>query len=243
MRLLLNCDLGEWSGVGAAYNGEHVMPLIDQVNVACGIHAGSPVLMKETLIAARSNSVTVGAHPSYPDRDGFGRRSMELPAEELIAVLQYQVAALQGMARNLGMHVRYVKPHGALYTDMMADIQVRHAVMQAISENCEPLEFMLQATPFAKEHKKEAEAFGLNVIFEAFADRCYDDDGALVARTEHGAVHDRKKMLRQVRQLVEHGSVTTKSGKDLELCADSICVHGDNVAAIEAIGEVRTLIS
>ena len=115
--------------------------------------------------------------------------------------------------------------------------------MQSISENFEPLEFMLQATPFAEEHKKEAEAFGLSVIFEAFADRCYDDDGALVARSEYGAVHDRAKMLRQVKQLVEHGSVTTKSGKCLELCADSVCVHGDNAAAIEAIGEVRTLIS
>ena len=126
---------------------------------------------------------------------------------------------------------------------MIADIRVRQVVMQAISENYEPLEFMLQATPFAEEHKKEAEAFGLKVIFEAFADRCYDDDGALVARTEYGAVHDRAKMLRQVKQLVEHGSVTTKSGRYMELCADSICVHGDNVTAIEAIGEVRTLIN
>jgi UPF0271 protein len=243
MRLLLNCDLGEGSDVDATYHDEQVMPFIDQVNIACGIHAGNPVIMKKTLISARSNGVTVGAHPSYPDRDGFGRRSMELPVEELIAVVQYQIAALQGMAKNLGVQVRYVKPHGALYNDMMAHPRIRNAVMQAISENCETLEFMLQATPFADEHKKEADLFGLDVIFEAFADRCYDDRGALVARTEHDAVHNREKMLRQVKQLVEHGTVTTRSGKCIELLADSICVHGDNVAAIEAIAEVRTLIT
>ena len=243
MRLFLNCDLGEGSSVEAIGADAKVMTRIDQVNISCGFHAGDPMVIQQALISARLNNVTVGAHPSYPDREGFGRRSMKLPSDELIANIQYQIAALQGMGRNLGVHVSYVKPHGALYNDMMADIQVRQSVMRAISQNCDPLEFMLQATPFAAEHKKEADTFGLKVIFEAFADRCYDDNGALVARTEKGAVHNREKMLNQVKQIVEQGSVTTKSGKHIKLHADSICVHGDNIIAIEAIEEIRSLMT
>ena len=243
MPLLLNCDLGESFGAWKMGLDDQVMPFIDQANIACGFHAGDPVVIKKTLLAAKRNNVQVGAHPSYPDISGFGRRSMKIPAVELIALLQYQIAALTGMASNLGIEVAYVKPHGALYNDMMADGHIRSAVMEAISECHQPLAFMLQATPDAETHREEARAFGLEVLFEAFADRCYDDSGALLSRAKEGAVHSREKMLEQIIQLQQHGTVTTVSGHQLELEADSLCVHGDNMDGVNAIEKIRQLIS
>jgi len=243
MPLLLNCDLGESFGAWKMGLDDQVMPFIDQANIACGFHAGDPVVIKKTLLAAKRNNVQVGAHPSYPDISGFGRRSMKIPPVELIALLQYQIASLTGMATNLGIEVQYVKPHGALYNDMMADGHIRSAVMEAIAECHQPLAFMLQATPDAEIHRQEAQAFGLDVLFEAFADRCYDDNGALLSRAKEGAVHSREKMLEQVVQLQEQGTVTTISGHQLELQADSLCVHGDNMDGVNAIEKIRQLIS
>jgi UPF0271 protein len=242
MPLLLNCDLGESFGAWKMGLDDQVMPFIDQANIACGFHAGDPVVIKKTLLAAKRNNVVVGAHPSYPDITGFGRRSMKIPPMELIALLQYQIAALTGMASNLGIEVAYVKPHGALYNDMMADGHIRSAVMEAIAECHQPLAFMLQATPDAETHREEAKAFGIEVLFEAFADRCYDDNGALLSRTKEGAVHSKEKMLEQVIQLQQQGTVTTVSGHSLPLQADSLCVHGDNLAGVQAIEEIRQLI-
>lgn len=243
MPLLLNCDLGESFGAWKMGLDDQVMPFIDQANIACGFHAGDPVVIKKTLLAAKRNNVQVGAHPSYPDISGFGRRSMKIPPVELIALLQYQIAALTGMATNLGIEVQYVKPHGALYNDMMADGHIRSAVMEAIAECHQPLAFMLQATPDAEIHRQEAQAFGLDVLFEAFADRCYDDNGALLSRAKEGALHSREKMLEQVVQLQEQATVTTISGHQLELQADSLCVHGDNMDGVNAIEKIRQLIS
>jgi UPF0271 protein len=242
MPLLLNCDLGESFGAWKMGLDDQVMPFIDQANIACGFHAGDPVVIKKTLRAAKRNNVVVGAHPSYPDITGFGRRSMKIPPLELIPLLQYQIAALTGMASNLGIEVAYVKPHGALYNDMMADGHIRSAVMEAIAECHQPLAFMLQATPDAETHREEAKAFGIEVLFEAFADRCYNDNGALLSRTKEGAVHSKEKMLEQVIQLQQQGTVTTVSGHSLTLQADSLCVHGDNLAGVQAIEEIRQLI-
>jgi UPF0271 protein len=243
MSLLLNCDLGESFGAWKMGLDDQVMPFIDQANIACGFHAGDPIVMKKTLLSAKSHNVVVGAHPSYPDLAGFGRRSMNLPAIEIIAIVQYQIAALAGMAENIDMPITYVKPHGALYNDMMANGHIRSAVMEAIAGSHLPLAFMLQATPDAETHRQEAEMFGLELMFEAFADRCYDDNGALLSRAKEGAVHSREKMLAQVSQLKNDGSVTTISGHRLELQADSLCVHGDNIDGVNAIQEIRQLIN
>ncbi|MDE0841728.1 MAG: 5-oxoprolinase subunit PxpA [Porticoccaceae bacterium] len=242
MQLLLNCDLGESFGAWRMGVDEQVMPFIDQANIACGFHAGDPMVMKHTLQAAKNHNVAVGAHPSYPDLGGFGRRSMTLPAADLIAILQYQIAALVGMANNLGIQVEYVKPHGALYNDMMVNGLIRSAVMQAIAETDRPLAFMMQANGDYETNRSEAKAFGLKVMFEGFADRCYDDRGALVSRAQMGAVHNREKMLAQVTQLMEHGSVTTENGHLMPLHIDSLCVHGDNLAGVESIADIRRLI-
>jgi UPF0271 protein len=240
--MLLNCDLGESYGSWTMGMDAAVMPHIDQANIACGFHAGDPLAMRATLALAASHGVSIGAHPAYPDLVGFGRRSMNLSTDELIATLHYQVAALEGMARSLGLELSYVKPHGALYNDMMANPQVRATILQALTSYHRPLTLMLQATTAAQQHRAEADALGIDVLFEAFADRCYDDDGSLLSRSKPGAVHTRERMLLQVEQLKKEGTVTTVSGKRLELQVDTLCVHGDNPESVQAIQAIRALV-
>ncbi len=240
--MLLNCDLGESYGSWTMGMDAQVMPHIDQANIACGFHGGDPVTLRRTLALAAEHGVSVGAHPSYQDLVGFGRRSMVHSAEEIIACLHYQVAALEGMALSQGLTVAYVKPHGALYNDMMASGEVRSAIMHALAQYHRPLPLMLQATPAADAHRSEAGELGIELLFEAFADRCYDDDGSLLSRRKPGAVHDRERMLSQVRQLQSEGTITTVSGRVLPLQADTLCVHGDNLEGVQAIQAIRALV-
>lgn len=240
--MLLNCDLGESYGNWTMGLDEEVMQHIHQANIACGFHAGDPLTIEHTLSLAARLGVSVGAHPAYPDLVGFGRRSMALSADELRATLRYQIAALDGLAACHGLSLAYVKPHGALYNDMMASADIRATVMHTVASYHRPLALMLQATPAAEQHREEAAPWALPLIFEAFADRAYDDQGQLVSRRQPGAVHDHRRTLEQVEQLVRDGSVTTLSGRRLPLCADTLCVHGDNPEAVRMVAEIRTLI-
>ena len=238
----LNCDLGESFGSWTMGLDVQVMPFIDQANIACGFHAGDPLVMQKTLELAKANNVSVGAHPGYPDLVGFGRRSMNCSTEEIIALVSYQIAAIDGVAKSLGIVLEYVKPHGALYNDMMLSQDVRKAILQALSSYHRPLKLMLQATLDIEQHRAEAKHFNIDILSEAFADRCYDDDGKLLSRAKIGAVHNKEKMLAQVKQLKEQGCVTTISGNILSLKADSLCVHGDNIEGVQAISAIRELI-
>jgi len=240
--LLLNCDLGESYGSWKMGRDADVMPHIDQANIACGFHGGDPLVMQQTLALAKANNVMVGAHPAYPDLVGFGRRSMNCSAVEISALVSYQIAAIDGMAKNQGLELAYVKPHGALYNDMMAKQPVRAAIMQAIAEYHRPLRLTLLATPDSDMHREEADAVGVELWFEAFADRCYDDDGKLLARSKPGAVHTREKMLAQVEQICNTGTVTSVNGNTLNLTPDTLCVHGDNEEGIAAIVDIRNII-
>jgi UPF0271 protein len=239
----LNCDLGESFGSWTMGLDEQVMPHIDQANIACGFHGGDPLVMQKTLELAKKHGVSVGAHPSYPDLVGFGRRTMNCSYEEIIALVKYQVAAIDGVAKSLGLELEYVKPHGALYNDMMSKESVREAILSALSSYHKPLKLMLQVTPNIAKHIAQAKIYRIEVLGEAFADRCYDDDGKLLSRAKSGAVHNRENMLAQVKQLTEHGSVTTIGGNTLMLRADSLCVHGDNIEGVKAIKEIRKIIS
>jgi len=243
MAILLNCDLGESFGNWRMGLDEEVMPFLDQANVACGFHGGDPLTMEKTLALAARHGVTVGAHPSYPDLVGFGRRSMALTDDELRTTLHYQIAALDGMASSAGVEIAYVKPHGALYNDMMARGEIRAAILDTLRRYHRPLRLMLQATPDADQHRAEAEAHGIELWLEAFADRCYDDYGRLLSRRKAGAVHDRERMLAQVEELAGRGTVTTVSGQRLTLSVDTLCVHGDNAEGVQAIRAIRDLLS
>lgn len=242
MPLLLNCDLGESFGAWTMGMDAAVMPHIDQANIACGFHAGDPLVMQQTLSLAKQHGVRIGAHPAYPDLVGFGRRSLQCSAEEITALVLYQTSALSGMAQSLDVSVDYIKPHGALYNDMMANARVRAAILEAVAGFHLPVRLMLQATPEYKLHRDEARAHGVDVWFEAFADRAYDDDGKLLSRSQPGAVLNRAQMLAQVRQLQEQGTVTTVSGHTLPLQADTLCVHGDNLDGVQAIAAIRELL-
>lgn len=237
----LNCDLGESFGAWQMGLDDQVMPHIDMANIACGFHGGDSDVMANTLALAKQHQVTIGAHPSYPDKQGFGRRSMALTSTELTNCLHYQIAALEGMAKVHGLTLSYVKPHGALYNDMMADERILKSVIQAIARYSTKLKLMILATANADKHKKLAKQHGVTLILEAFADRQYTDQGHLVSRNIAGSVHNKSALLAQVKQLLDDGSVTTQSGKKLTLNADSLCVHGDNADGIALISEIKAL--
>lgn len=235
----LNCDLGESYGAWTIDGEEEVMPLIDQANIACGFHAGDPVAISKTLKLAAQHGVEVGAHPGYPDLNGFGRRSMKLSTEELYQSLHYQISALTGMATVQGINVHYVKPHGALYNDMMKDQSIRNTIMNAVSDFPMPLTLMLQATSRFEDHIKEAAGLNLELKFEAFADRGYTDTGALVPRNEAGAMLDGNAILNRVDTLLCNGVISSVNGTELTFPVDSLCVHGDNTDSVAQIKEIR----
>ena len=240
--MLLNCDLGESFGSWTMGMDEAVMPHIDQANIACGFHASDPLIMQQTLILAKAHGVMVGAHPSYPDLMGFGRRSMTCSDDEIRAFVLYQLSAMDGMAQSVGVTMEYAKPHGALYNDMMKNPAVRKAIMEAVAAFHKPLKLMLQANSEAEIHKKEASALGVELWFEAFADRCYDDDGSLLSRSRPGAVLSKEKILAQVKQLCTDGVITTLNGQSLRFHVDTLCVHGDIVEAVQAIEDIRQIV-
>ena len=241
MTMKLNCDLGESFGMWKMGLDEQVMPHIDMANIACGFHAGDADVMASTLSLAKKHKVTIGAHPSYPDKQGFGRRSMAMSEKELTNCLHYQIAAIDGMAALHGLTLEYVKPHGALYNDMMREEHTLNIVMQAVARYPKPLKLMILATNQAAKHKALATELGIELILEAFADRQYTDEGKLVSRALAGSVLEKPALLKQVKQLIEHGTVTTQSGQQLTLHADSLCVHGDNDAGIALIQEINAL--
>ena len=243
--LKLNCDLGESFGSWLMGLDSAVMPHIHMANIACGFHAGDADVIANTLALAKTHQTEIGAHPSYPDLQGFGRRSMVCSQQEIINMVVYQVSALRGMAQTQGLHLSYVKPHGALYNDMMKDPKVRMALYQAIQQfnrhNDHPVKLMLLATNERTLHIGEAQAYGVELLFESFADRRYTDDGRLQPRTEAGSVLTTDEMLMQVQQLI-NGQVITASGKLLAIESDTICVHGDNENGVKRIAEIRALV-
>lgn len=237
----LNCDLGESFGIWQLGQDDKLMPHIDMANIACGFHAGDSHVIHKTLQLAKQYNVEVGAHPSYPDKLGFGRRSMLCSKQEIIELVHYQVAALDGMAKNLGIDMSYVKPHGALYNDMMSNETVCDAIFEAISSYHRPLKLMLLATSQQQSYLDKADACGIALIFEAFSDRRYTENGHLMSRKEPQAVLNEAEMIQQVTSLMESGEVICDTGKKIPLQADSLCVHGDNDQAIKVIQELKRL--
>jgi 5-oxoprolinase (ATP-hydrolysing) subunit A len=236
----LNCDLGESYGAWQMGQDEKVMPLIDMANVACGFHAGDTNVMRKTVALAASHGVEIGAHPSYHDLPGFGRRSIPHSPDEIEALMLYQLGALQGMCRAEGLTLAYVKPHGALNNDMMRDMSILEAVMSAIHKYDNTLPLMLPATIHHERHRKLANYVGIPVLLEAFADRAYDDEGQLVSRRLPGAVHQSvEAIVAQALSFAHKGGVKSTSGQWLDLPADSLCVHGDTDGALAAIRQIR----
>lgn len=239
-RLLLNCDIGESFGAWTMGLDAEVMPHIDCANIACGFHASDPSIMRRTVALAVGHGVRIGAHPAYPDLAGFGRRSMACSAQEVEDMLLYQIGALDGICRAEGSRVSYVKPHGALYNDMMRKPELLRAVMRAVRLYDPGLPLMLMSVRDNGAAEALAREEGIALWFETFADRAYDGDGFLVARSLPGAVHhDSEQVIAQAVALASGQALTASDGSALILRADSLCVHGDNASSVAAVQRIR----
>jgi len=236
----LNCDMGESYGIYHFGNDELIMPHITSCNVACGFHAGDPVQILRTLKNAQINNLRIGAHPGYEDRVGFGRRMVQMSAEELGASIKYQVSAVQGMAASIGAIIRYVKPHGALYNAMCKDSDVAEIVVSAIKELRSDLAIMGMAGSLVRDVVNQS---GMTFISEAFIDRKYTGEGQLLSRLVEGAVIEDVQAARaQYVSIASKHRVSTVVGTAIPIEADTICIHGDNpnaVAILKSISELR----
>ncbi|MFC6496164.1 LamB/YcsF family protein [Gemmobacter lanyuensis] len=237
----LNSDLGEGYGAWKMGDDAAMLGIVSSANVACGFHAGDPLTILATLRGAAQNGVVVGAHVSYPDRVGFGRRPMDVTPEELTADVIYQIGALQGLAAAAGTRVRYVKPHGALYNTIAQDARQAGAVIRAILAVDPSLILMgLAGAPVLE----QARAAGLATVAEAFADRAYRPDGQLLSRREPGAVlHDPNLVAARMVRLAQEGVVEAVDGSTLRLAAGSICVHGDSPDAVAMARAIRVALT
>ena len=241
--MLINCDLGEGYGPWQLADEAAIMPYIDQANIAGGFHAGDPLTITRTLRLAHEHGVAIGAHPGYPDLVGFGRRSIPMNPEELRASFLYQVGALDALASSEGMRLSYVKPHGALYNDMMRDETIFSTLIQALEDTYPDLSLMILSTADNDRYGALAAQHHVQLLFEFFADRTYTDVGTLLPRTQpHAVIHDTPRVLAGVRQIITEGSVTTVGGHVLSLQADTICVHGDNPQAVALTRAIRQLV-
>ena len=233
----LNSDLGESLGAWTMGDDAAMLDIVSSANVACGFHAGDPAGILATLKAAQARGVSVGAHVAYPDLVGFGRRNMDVASADLVADVIYQIGALQGLARAAGTRVAYVKPHGALYNTIAHDERQARDVIAAIrAVDADLALVVLAGSPLVG----WAQAAGLRVIAEAFADRAYTPQGTLVSRRDKGAVlHDSALVAARMLRLVRDGVVEAVDGSLARVQADSICVHGDSPGAVEMARAVR----
>ncbi len=224
------------SDTGYTSGDEAVMPFITSANIACGLHAGSLLTMERTVLLAKKHHVSIGAHPGYPDREGFGRRNIALSREELRATILYQVGALKTIAEASGSRLQHVKCHGALYNEASVNHDIAIAVAAAVRD-IDPSLILVGLS--ASEMLRAAEEKGLRTASEVFADREYNDDGTLVSRSIPGAVlHDKRIVTGRAVKMVKERSVISISGKVIPLQADTICIHGDNPEASELAKEL-----
>ena len=230
---IINCDMGEAFGLYRMGDDENIMPLITVANVACGFHGSDFNHMRKTVQLAKRHGVKVGAHPSLPDLQGFGRREMKIGREELANCIIYQVGALKGFLDAEGMALNHIKPHGALYGMAARLEETAHAVADAADVFKVPLMGMINTN-----HQKVYTARGHAFIAEFYTDLDYNDDGSLIITREHAAVDPAQAASRSVRAIKE-GKVQSVGGKDVAVRADAICVHSDTPNAVEIAKAVR----
>ena len=222
----INCDMGE--GVG---NDELIMPYISSANIACGFHAGDEKTMRRTVELCKQYNVAIGAHPSYPDKENFGRTDMLLHPGEIYEVIVKQVNSLEKIAEENDMAVHHIKPHGALYNMAARDRSLAPFVCLAVLDtDARYILYGLSGSYLIKEGKSH----GLKTVNEVFADRAYKDDGSLLQRNKPGAlIEDTEKAVAQVLEMVKDGKVTSVSGKKIPIVAETVCIHGDGAHAVE----------
>ena len=239
----LNSDVGESFGIYKLGLDEEVIPLITSANIACGFHAGDPGVMKHTISLAKQHGVAVGAHPGFPDLIGFGRRNMDVTLEEIKDYMTYQIGALQAFASTEGLKLQHIKAHGGLYNMAVQDIRIWEVMADVVSRLDKELILVVIAGPKKEELKEIGRHYGIRMAFEFFADRAYNPDSSLVSRREPGAVlKDRDVVADRVLKMVTERRVIVKDGNEIELDADTICVHGDNPQAVTLVKKIRDVL-
>jgi UPF0271 protein len=233
----LNADLAEGFGRWSFGTDEGLLRVVSSANVACGMHAGDPSVIRRAVVTAREHGVTIGAHVGYPDLQGFGRRHMDVPSGELSDLVLYQLAALAGIARTEGTRVAYVKPHGALFNRVVEDEEQAAAVARAVADFDPTLPILSLAGSAVH---RAARALGVPTVNEAFADRAYLPDGRLAPRSLPGSVfHDPDVMTGRVLDLVLRGRLRAIDGTEIDVEVDSICLHGDSDVAVRTAAHIR----
>ncbi len=233
----LNCDLGESFGNYKIGMDEEVIPLISSANVACGYHASDPIVMQKTIAMTKKFGTAVGAHPGFPDLMGFGRRNLSVSPAEAKAYTLYQLGALDAFCRTQGVKMQHVKPHGALYNMAAKDYELARGICEAIYEFDKDLIVLALS---GGQLIRAGQDIGLRTALEFFSDRAYEEDGTLVNRRKEGAViTDENEALARVVRMIKENKLTAITGKDISIKADSVCVHGDGVKALEFVEKIR----
>jgi UPF0271 protein len=240
----LNCDLGEFKN----NNDADIMPLIDMANIACGFHGSDPLTIKKTIKLALQHQVIIGAHPSYPDVENFGRKSMNLSQHDLIANVQHQIGALQALCAVENAQLEFVQPHGALYHDMLKNLTLFDDICLAIAQlnqsNNKPLSLMIQALTNSNKFVQIAKKHHISLYYEAFADRAYLDNGLLVPRSDAGAVLiNNQDVVIRCQALLNKQPLLSANQQPLQLQIDALCVHGDTPNALAMIKALRETIN
>jgi len=240
MKMDINCDMGESFGAYKLGLDEEVIKYITSANIACGYHAGDPLIMERTISLAKNHGVSVGAHPGFPDLMGFGRRNVDATLTEIKGYVIYQIGALQAFAKAERVNVEHVKPHGALYLMAVEDEKISEAIVEAIASVDKNLIFVALAGSKGEKMTKIGERIGLRVAYEAFADRAYTPEGMLVSRKQPGAVIDDPEVAAQrALMMAKEGKVVAIDGTEITLRPDTLCVHGDTPGAINLVKRIR----
>lgn len=240
MKIDLNCDMGESFGVYKLGFDEEIIKHVSSANIACGFHAGDPLVMQQTVRLAKTYGVKVGAHPGFPDMMGFGRRNIAVAATDVKSYLVYQIGALQAFAQIEGLELQHVKPHGALYNMAVKDPGLAQAIIEAVKSLDKGLILVALAGSAMVNTAKEQ---GIRVASEAFADRAYSADGSLVPRGQPGAViKDKKEVGERVIRMIGEGRIKAITGEDIAIKADTICLHGDTPGALELAIYLRSVL-
>lgn len=236
----LNSDLGESFGRYTLGMDEKIIPLISSANVACGFHASDPVVMGETVSRASAAGIGIGAHPGFLDLMGFGRRNMDVTPREAREYTLYQIGALDGMCRAEGVKLSHVKPHGALYNMASKDYELAKGVCQAVRDFDKDLIVLALS---GGELARAAKEMDLRTALEVFADRAYEEDGSLVDRRKDGAmILDEELAIKRVVRMIKEKKVTSVTGRDIDIQADSVCVHGDGEKALAFVEKIRKVL-
>ncbi len=231
----INCDLGE-----GLENDAQIMPFISSCNIACGAHAGDNVIMRKTVRLAKKYHVKIGAHPSFLDRENFGRKEINIPKNELIELIMNQISTLKMITEKEGVALHHVKPHGALYNMAAKDGDIAMSVIEAVQSFEEDI---ILYVPYKSLISKKLIELNIPFYYEMFADRMYLEDLSLMSRKEEGSlIENPERVLKRVKQLIDLGTIKSLKGNHIKIKADTICVHGDNPNAVEIVKRLSKII-